>query len=241
MSELLRMLIAQLRIEFLSLIRNWVFIISIITISTAPILVNSLSPSENESVFLFFGLLISILIFIDKLGLEIANERLQGWTKLLRVTPLPPGIYIIAKVLTTNALSIVLFYTLLGLEWFKHGEIGYPLSWWILKFTLILLGLIPFEILFFAVGYTLNPKSSGATISIFLLVSFLGVVPLPNLPNIIRDFLPLSPFFHYSDLLFNNQAQPVLHKLVDIGWLLWTAIVGFAWAIWAYRREKALD
>jgi ABC-type Na+ efflux pump permease subunit len=43
---------------------------------------------------------INLLTFaIERLGKIIASERIEGWLKLLRITPLPPAIYLSAKII----------------------------------------------------------------------------------------------------------------------------------------------
>ena len=36
-----------------------------------------------------------LLVAVEKFSVQIAAERKQGWTKLLRVTPLPAYIYLV--------------------------------------------------------------------------------------------------------------------------------------------------
>ena len=92
-------------------------------------------------------------------GVRIAAERVTGWNRQLRLTPLSTKTYFRTKVLTGYALAlmtILLIYasgTLLGVR-LTAGE-------WVRMTALILVGLIPFAALGILFGHLLTPDSIG--------------------------------------------------------------------------------
>ena len=92
-------------------------------------------------------------------GSRISVERQQGWTRQLRITPLSPRAYLLAKVvcgyLTALLTMVVLFAagTALGVR------LG--VREWAVMVGLVLVGLIPFGLLGVMAGHLLKPDSLG--------------------------------------------------------------------------------
>ena len=92
-------------------------------------------------------------------GARIAAERQIGWTRQMRITPLPTSAYFRAKVLggyLMALLSLVVLYlagTSLGVR-LTAGQ-------WLTMTALILIGLIPFAVLGIMLGHLLAVDSMG--------------------------------------------------------------------------------
>jgi ABC-2 type transport system permease protein len=105
-------------------------------------------------------------------GARIAAERSEGWTRLLRITPLKTSTYFTAKILTGYMMGIfsivvlALAGTLLGV---RLGATG-----WLTMLGLLLVGLIPFAIMGVMLGHLISVDSLGPAIggitSIFALL-----------------------------------------------------------------------
>jgi ABC-2 type transport system permease protein len=105
-------------------------------------------------------------------GARIAQERSEGWTRQLRITPLKTTTYFAAKILTGYMMGIfsivvlALAGTLLGV---RLGATG-----WLTMLGLLLVGLVPFAIMGILLGHLISVDSLGPAIggitSIFALL-----------------------------------------------------------------------
>jgi ABC-2 type transport system permease protein len=103
----------------------------------------------------------------------ISLERSVGWTRQLRVTPLPVWAYIASKVFRGYLMACVTIAVLYvaGLSLNVH----LALSGWLLMTGLILVGLLPFAALGIALGHLLAPDSLGPALGgISALFALLG-------------------------------------------------------------------
>jgi ABC-2 type transport system permease protein len=95
-------------------------------------------------------------------GARIAQERSDGWTRQLRITPLKTSTYFAAKILTgymMGVFSIVVLAlagTLLGV---RLDAVG-----WFTMLGLLLVGLIPFAIMGIMLGHLISVDSLGPAI-----------------------------------------------------------------------------
>jgi ABC-2 type transport system permease protein len=183
----------------------------------------------------------SVMVF--SFGIGVAVERGQKQDVLLRASPLPPAIYLVAKVM--NALVFSLFAMIL-LFVFAHFAASVNLSAidWITLAGRLLLGSLAFIMLGFALGYLAGPSSAPAVVNlIYLPVAFGSGIFIPTqfLPDFIRGlspYLPLSPFAQLAwSVLGIKTDRSVEANLLLLGAY---AIVFFALAVWAYRRDTSL-
>ncbi len=169
-------------------------------------------------------------------GARIAAERVLGWNRQLRLTPLPARVYFTAKVMTayvTALITIALLYA-------SGLSLGVSLSarTWVEMTALLLIGLIPFAALGVVVGHLVNSDAIGPAIGgLTALFALLGGVWFPigndSYLHTIAVALPSYWLVQASKLGAGGQGWPLSGWLV-IG--LWTlATVGLA--RWAYRRD----
>jgi ABC-2 type transport system permease protein len=94
----------------------------------------------------------------------IALEREVGWTRQLRITPLPVSSYMATKVASGYALAcvtiIVLYIAALSIP--VHLTIG----GWLLMTALVLVGLLPFAALGIFLGHSLRPDTLGPALGV---------------------------------------------------------------------------
>src|SRR5262249_5831387 len=127
-------------------------------------------------------------------GARIAFERVTGWTRHLRLTPLRPRAYFGTKV-AAGHLSAVLTITALyaaGIVLGVHLSAGR----WLQMTGLLLLGLLPFAALGITLGHLLGVEAVGPTIGgLSGLLGFLGGVWFPLGDGIMRDIAEALPSF----------------------------------------------
>lgn len=231
----------QMWVEIIQLFRTPLFLLGIILFACF----SSLLPFHGElakQALTSFSVLILLTIAIDRLGKRVSVERAEGWLKLLRITPLPPVIYIAAKVVTTLLLSaiIITLIMILGIWRLKIDINSEQLL--LLVFSLVL-GVIPFAVFGLALSYLTEPKSydSIAGLSIPLGLASCGALPLTN-PDYLQDLVAFSPFYHYRELtLWAAGLGYDEHLLLHLLWLLWAGGMFGLIAVWAYKRDSVIQ
>ncbi|MEH2052285.1 ABC transporter ATP-binding protein/permease [Nostoc sp.] len=231
----------QIWVEIIQLFRTPLFLLGIILFACF----SSVLPFHGElakQALTSFSVLILLTIAIDRLGKRVSVERAEGWLKLLRITPLPPVIYIAAKVVTTLLLSaiIITLIMILGI-WRLKIDIN-PEQLLLLVFSLVL-GVIPFAVFGLALSYLTEPKSydSIAGLSIPLGLASCGALPLTN-PRYLQDLVAFSPFYHYRELtLWAAGLDYDKHLLLHFLWLLWAGGMFGLIAVWAYKRDSVIQ
>ncbi|WP_434686576.1 ABC transporter ATP-binding protein/permease [Pseudanabaena minima] len=238
--SLSRGFLPQLWAESLQLWRTPTYVIGILLFSSAIAL---FPPDERLGMLgaVFFAGLSLLTIAFERTGKRVAVERVEGWLKLLRVTPLHPFTYLSAKVVMSLVISAVSLLLILGLGAWKLG-VDQSLAQRSLEFTSLLLGSIPFTIFGLALGYLVNPKSvdsiAGLAIPIAL---FTCGLPLP-VPQVIQDAIAYSPFYHYGQLVMWSAGQTNDgYFWLHVVWLLWTGCAFGLLASWAYQRDQNVE
>ena len=115
-----------------------------------------------------FGALIAAI----SIGPRISVERQMGWTRQMRLTPLPTWYYFAAKILAgymIAILTLIVMY-LAGSAFGVHLTIVH----WLIMTGLFLVGLLPFTVIGVMIGHLLKPDSmgpvTGGVSTLFLLI-----------------------------------------------------------------------
>lgn len=234
------MLLNQIWAELLQLSRTPLYLLGILLFSC---LVAFFPPDEKlgKIGLIFFGGISLLTFAIERLGKRVATERIEGWLKLLRVTPLPPAIYLAAKIVMSLLILAVSLSLVLSLGAWKIG-VQETLGQWLIMFFSLILGVIPFAILGLALGYLVKPKSidsiAGLSIPIAL---FTCGLPLP-FPKYVQDLVTFSPFYHYGQLALWSAGEAYDNQLwLHLLWLVWAGCIFSFLAVWAYRRDQVLQ
>ena len=170
-------------------------------------------------------------------GARIAFERVTGWTRQLRLTPLRPRAYLGSKVAAgylSALLTIIALYAagiLLGV----HLSAGR----WLQMTGLLLLGLLPFAALGIMLGHLLGVEAVGPTIGgLSGLLGFLGGVWFPLGNGVMRDIAQALPSFwlvQASHVSLGGQGWNATGWLVVAAWTVALSLL----AAYAYRRDTA--
>ncbi len=168
-------------------------------------------------------------------GTRIAAERVSGWTRQLRLTPLPAGAYLRSK-LATGYLTSMLTMALLFAAGLALG-IQLPLTAWLQMAGLVLIALIPFAAFGIWLGHVVSPDAVapavGATTAALSFVSG-AWFPLGHglLEDVARN-LPSYWLVQASRVGLSGTAWPAQGWLVVLAWSLGLG----ALAARAYRRN----
>ena len=165
----------------------------------------------------------------------IALERAVGWTRQLRITPLPVGAYMATKVASGYAMAcltiVVLYIAALSIP------VHLTVDGWLLMTGLILIGLLPFM----ALGIfwpSLSPDTMGPAIGVISgIFALLGGAWFPlSTSGTLFVVVKLLP----SYWLVQAGRAGLTHKVWPLeGWIVmvvWTTGLT-ALAVMAYRRD----
>lgn len=273
-AAILNSLVQQIWFEWLQLFRTPSFLVGIFIMCLIPFLFaffgnlvevaqnnNRLAKIISSRVNLEFlnnptpqltavcGLLLFIIV-IERLAKRIAIERSEKWLNLIKVSPIPSGVYITAKLFT-----VFLICCLFTVTYFGVGVLALNIqissSLWIYAIPVLTLGIIPFALLGLALGFLLEPKSADSVLGYSLILipilcgvfsGYLQYIPYNFNYSLIGDALTLSPFYHYFNLVkwgvqIDNDGRVFLHIL----WLLWATLFFGAVAVWSYQRENVVQ
>jgi ABC-2 type transport system permease protein len=160
--------------------------------------------SDNAAHYLFatysvFGVMAPSLFGF---GVGVAIERERGWLALKRVAPMPPGAYLLAKLIMAMLFALII-YVVLALMAFGLGGVRLAPGQWLLLGAIATLGVMPFCALGLMIGSRANASGAPAMVNlIYLPMAFLSGLwmPLSMLPPFIGSIAPLWPAYHLSQL-----------------------------------------
>ena len=168
--------------------------------------------------------------------IRISQERKEGWIRQLRLTPLHPNAYVVAKIIASMATSVPAIVLVLLLGRFDGGI--HMAAWkWIVIAVTIWLGTLIFAALAVAIGYAFDPDSVQpvSIVLYFLFVIFGGLwFPLSGGLKTFGEITPTYWVIKISTDVIGSGTVPVAGVLVILGWL-----VGFVALATLVVRAKA--
>jgi ABC-2 type transport system permease protein len=171
-------------------------------------------------------------------GGNIANERQLGWTRQIRITPLPRRVYFETKVLCGYLMAVLT----LAVLYLAGAMVGVSLSAgaWCAMTGLILVGLVPFVVLGILLGHllttdSLGPAMGGVTSLLALLGGAWGPLATSGVLLIFAKMLPSYWLVQAGKTAVGGQGWPVEAWVVLGVWVL-----GLGWlAQRVYLRDTA--
>ncbi|HEY8012086.1 MAG TPA: ABC transporter permease [Rudaea sp.] len=135
-------------------------------------------------------------------GVGVAIERERGWLALKRVAPMPPGAYLLAKMIMAMLFALII-YVILAAMAYTLGGVRLQLAQWLLLGLITTFGVLPFCALGLLIGSRVNAAAAPAIVNfIYLPMAFLSGLwmPLSMLPEFIRNIAVLWPPHHLAQL-----------------------------------------
>lgn len=179
------------------------------------------------------------MIAMISCGARIALERQLGWTRQLRITPLPTRTYFESKIICgylTALLTIVVLYA-------AGTALNVRLSaeQWATMTVLLLVGLVPFAVLGVMVGHLLKPDSLGPAVGgVTALFALLGGAwgPLSTGTTFVEivKCIPSYWLVQSGKVAFGGSGWPPAESWVVIA--AWTLVLSCL-AVVVYRRDTA--
>jgi ABC-2 type transport system permease protein len=178
-------------------------------------------------------------VMVNAFGVGVAVERAMKVDLLTRVTPLPPAVHLLAKVITTLVFALSSVVALIAYAIVAGGVSQPPRVWGILTLSL-LVGSVPFIGLGLAIGYASGPSAAPAVANlVYLPLSFASGLFLPSsqLPPVVQRIAPYLPTYHAGQLAWSTLGASSIPWTVSLAWLAAYTLAFFALALLVYRRE----
>jgi ABC-2 type transport system permease protein len=248
-APLLKMLLAQTRSELLMRWRvpafsvtNLALPIVFFTFFGLPVahVVRGDGVSIGAYLLASFGAYAVGNVMVYGFGIGVANERGMKIDRLMRASPLPPLVFMLAKVVTALVFSLVALVLLIGYG-IVVGGIHQTPAVWATIIARLLAGSLPFIGLGFAIGYWSGPNAAPALANlIYLPLSFASglFVPLNQLPVFIQTLAPYLPSYHYAQLAWSALGAGREPLGVSLLWLGGYTVLFLTLAVRSYRREE---
>ena len=179
-------------------------------------------------------------VMIYGFGIGVANERAMKIDRLMRASPLPPLVFMLAKVVTALVFALLALLLLVGYG-AVVGGIHQPPAVWAMVIARLLAGSLPFIALGFAIGYLSGPHAAPAVANlIYLPLAFASgfFVPVGQLPGFVQAIAPFLPTYHYAQLAWSVLGAGSETLGTSLLWLAGYTALFLTLAIRAYRREE---
>jgi len=195
----------------------------------------------NESAFVMISMaLYGAVLATSSGGAMVSVERLSGWSRQLRITPLRPAAYIAMKMATSLVLGLaaVLAVYLAGILTHKPSM---PVGLWVATAAAVWIGSLLFAAFGLCVGYLLPSENVMQVIGFALvLFSFGGglFVPLSQFSHTLRMLAAYTPLYGLNQLVH----YPLVQGAFDWTWvanLVAWLVIFTGGAAWRFRRDTA--
>jgi ABC-2 type transport system permease protein len=228
--SLLRILVLEAHAECMRLLRNPAFSVPVIGfpllfymlfgVMLAPAHASTAVGQVTLAAFIVFGVMAPGLF---GLGVTLAMDRDRGLLTLKRALPMPPGAYLIAKLIMAMLFAAAVSFLLMLLA-ITVGHVVVGLLECCALLTLAVFGVLPFCGLGLLIGAFVKGQAAPAVINlVYLPMSFLSgvLLPLSMLPHALAQLAPLWPAYHLAQLALaavgRSGSRPGAHALVLAG------------------------
>lgn len=203
----LQLLALEARMDALSLFRTPGFVIpSLIFPVMFYLLFGVLFGQGGQNVYLLasygcFGVMGPALF---NFGVNVANERTQGWLAMKQIAPAPVSAYIFGKICSSLGFALIIIVLLFSVAAI-FGGVRLETHIWLGLAAVLMLGTVPFCLFGLWLGLTLSAKAAPATVNlIYLPMAFLGGlwIPIHLLPAALQQFAWALPSYHFSQLAY---------------------------------------
>ncbi|HET9032392.1 MAG TPA: ABC transporter permease [Dokdonella sp.] len=169
-------------------------------------------------------------------GVNVAIERERGFLTLKRALPMPPGAYLVAKLIMAMIFALIISL-MLGVIASTMAGVSLSASQWLLLLMINVIGTLPFSAMGLLIGTTFSGQASPAIVNlIYLPMAFLSGLwlPLSMLPKFIGTLAPVWPSHHLVQIALKVVGRDTggslgMHVLVLI-------VITIAFFVLARRR-----
>ena len=169
-------------------------------------------------------------------AIPISQERASGWTRQLRITPLPAASWIATKLAVAYLTSLPsLILVSVAAVLINHVSLA-PATWLAILVPLAL-GVLPFAALGLLIGFTFDASAAQGVVTIsYISLAILGGLwaPVSTFPDTLATIARIMPTYHFANLgwaALGGFVPDLEDILVLVGW----AAVLFGLVAWRYR------
>lgn len=241
----LPMLLRQIRFELLMLLRTPSFLFSslavpIVLFGLTGLASGSDAHAAQERVYALaaYATYGTVSVLLYSFGSRVAVERGQRVNVLMRATPLPALVSVLAKVVTALLFTSVML-VILGVFAATAGSVSLSAGAWASLGIRLVLGSLPFVALGITIGYRASPTSAAPIINIlYILLSFASgiFISINQLPDFVQHLASYLPLYWLGQLAWNavGLSTPPLADAIK-----WLVIYGAAFTFSAVRSVRA--
>lgn len=247
---MMRAMIAQCKAELLRTVRNKRFFVFSMIMPAVFYFIFTSTIGDNVNVG---GVawkayyLMSMTVFgvvgacVNTLSIKFAQERTQGWVKMIEITPLPSSAYVLSKIVSQSIINLftIVFMFILGAA---LKGVDLTLAQWIGCGLWIWLGALPFMALGTLIGTLKSVEVTQVVAQIvFMGTSLLGGLWMPtqSMPAILQNIALASPTYRFGQGAWNIIAgiAPSLNGLLILAAYLFLFVILSSYII---KKQKAV-
>ncbi|ANZ40292.1 ABC transporter [Lentzea guizhouensis] len=195
--------------------------------------------SAGTTMVATFGAFGVISVVLMNPGIGVAADRERGWLRAKRVSAVPVGVTLAAKVVAALPYAAGVLVAMMVTA-AVTGSLDAPVPALLRMLVVLVLGALPFALLSLAIGFQVGSGAAAAVLNAVLIPSAVvsGLwMPLAIMPAFFADIARFLPTYHLAELA---RAQltggPVLTHVLA---LLGTTIVAAALAAVSYRHARS--
>jgi ABC-2 type transport system permease protein len=172
-------------------------------------------------------------------AIPISQERATGWTRQLRLTPLPASAWVATKLMVAYVTSLPALL-LVGAAALFVNHVDLPAATWAAVLISLAIGVLPFIGLGVLFGFVFDASAAQGAVTIgYIGLAILGGLwaPVSTFPDTLATIAKMLPTYHFANLAWASLAGG-LPKLVDGLVVAAYAIAIFALVAWRYQAAE---
>ncbi|MFC3749339.1 ABC transporter permease [Paenibacillus sp. GCM10012306] len=138
---------------------------------------------------------------IMTLGIRLVQERSQGWTTFIRITPLPGYVYFLGKMFGQTMMHLFSIICIFAAGYLING-VSLSMEQWLLSGLWLLVGSLPFLAMGTLVGSMKRvDTASGVSNAVYMALAITGGMwmPLEVLPRLMQKIGVWLPSYNYGN------------------------------------------
>ncbi|MDA8356477.1 MAG: ABC transporter permease [Actinomycetota bacterium] len=240
---------ALVRLEVRRMLRNRRTVIFTVVVPVFFLLIFGLNTSYaknrvgagNVSAFIMISMaLYGAVLATSSGGATVAVERLAGWSRQLRITPLQPAAYIAIKMATSLVLGLSAVVAVYVVGLLAH-KASMPADLWVGTGAALWIGSLLFAAYGLFIGYLMPSENAMQVIGFSLMLfSFAGglFIPLSQFSHPFRVLAAYTPLYGLNELVHYPLVQGRFNWTWAANLIAWLVIFT-AGAIWRFRKDTA--
>ncbi|CAH1055376.1 ABC transporter permease [Paenibacillus pseudetheri] len=178
---------------------------------------------------------------IMTLGIRLVQERTQGWTTFIRITPLPGSVYFFGKMFGQTMMHLFSVICIFAAGYFING-VSLTAGQWVLSGLWILIGSLPFLAIGTLVGAMKRvDTASGVSNVIYMALAVAGGMwmPIEILPRLMQKIGHWLPSYNYGNgawEIVRGSAPHWSNVLILLGYL----VVFMLLSVYIRKKQEAV-